>query len=418
MRWDATASSRRRAGRRAPVVVVTTVLTALAALAALAACSGASGGSGSQSSAPPGSTTPSAADDAAYTGPGPYVAGTTTLDLGGRKVEVWYPADPGAEAGKTKAVFEIRDLLPDQLKSLVPDALNPKYETDAYRDITASTKGPFPLVLFSHGFAGYPTEYQYLLTHLAQWGFVVAAPDFYERGLIAAFTGSAASGDDTTVLQQTIQLLTDQSNAAGTVLTHTVDATRIGAVGHSAGVGSTLGIAAANPNVKTFVAMSGGLFDSGGPNATTTAGGTGSTLPPTKVPTQPGMVMTGGKDNVAAFDTVQHLYDAMTPPKRLVVVKDAGHNSFDDLCVIGADQGGLLQIAQKVGIKPTDQIVRLFDDGCTDQYLAAQQVWPVARHFVTAQLRAELGVDPTPVGLGPGVVDHFAPVAVDYQHQP
>jgi predicted dienelactone hydrolase len=413
MGCDATPRPRRRTGARAVVVIVGTALAVL-----LAACSSSTTGSDGQSSAPPGSTTPSATDDAAYTGPGPFVAGTTTLDLGGRKVEVWYPADPGAEAGKPKAVFEIRDLLPDQLKGLVPDSLNPKYDTDAYRDITASTKGPFPLVLFSHGFAGYPTEYQYLLTHLAQWGFVVAAPDFFERGLVAAFTGSRATSDDTTVLQSTIQLMTIQSNTPGTVLTHTVDATRIGAVGHSAGVGSTLGIAAANPNVKTFVAMSGGLFDDGGPTTTGTIGTTGTTPPPLTVPTQPGMVMTGGKDNVAAFDTVQRLYDAMTPPKRFVVVKDAGHNSFDDLCVIGADQGGLLQIAEKVGIKPTDQIVRLFDDGCTDQYLAAQQVWPVARHFVTAQLRAHLGVDPVPVGLGSGVVDHLAPVAIDYQHEP
>ena len=38
----------------------------------------------------------SGSDTAAYRDAGPYVAGVTTLDLGDRQVEVWYPVDPGA----------------------------------------------------------------------------------------------------------------------------------------------------------------------------------------------------------------------------------------------------------------------------------------------------------------------------------
>jgi len=38
--------------------------------------------------------------------------------------------------------------------------------------------GRFPLVLVGHGFCGFRTNYEYLTTHLAGWGFVVAAPDF------------------------------------------------------------------------------------------------------------------------------------------------------------------------------------------------------------------------------------------------
>ena len=96
-----------------------------------------------------------AAAATAYVEKGPYSVGTTTLDLNGRKVEVWYPADD-VPAGAQQVIFEIRDLLPENLKTIVPDDLNPKYPTDAYRDIPASAEGPFPLVLFAHGFAALP----------------------------------------------------------------------------------------------------------------------------------------------------------------------------------------------------------------------------------------------------------------------
>jgi fermentation-respiration switch protein FrsA (DUF1100 family) len=130
------------------------------------------------------------------------------------------------------------------------------------------------------------------------------------------------------------------------------------------------------------------------------------------------MVVTGGKDEVAALDRVRGFYDALNPPKRLVVVDDAGHNAFNDLCVIGADQGGILEIARKVGIEPTEQIARLFLDGCAPEFLPAPEAWAAIRHFVTAQFRYELGVDPRPVGLGPTVVTAFEPTKVTYESNP
>src|SRR2546426_7524697 len=38
-------------------------------------------------------------------------------------------------------------------------------------------RGRFPLVLLAHGYCGFRTNYEYLATHLARWGFLVAAPD-------------------------------------------------------------------------------------------------------------------------------------------------------------------------------------------------------------------------------------------------
>lgn len=415
--------------RAARLAALLFVAMALVATACGSDSSGSSGNGPAGSAGPtpsgsigPGGTTPTGTEvaaDAAFAGPGPYIAGTTRLDMGGRAVEVWYPAEPSSAEGATKRIFEIRDLLPESLKAIVPDDLNPKYETNAYVEIPASDDGPFPLVLFAHGFGAYPTEYQTILTHLASWGFVVAGPDFNERGLIAAFT--AGGGATTTtldpaaaqeaaqaridseaaIMSQARELLATENAKAGGLLEGAVDTTNVGTAGHSAGVTSAVAAAASDPNVKTFVAMSGGR-----------APGASVALP---TPDVPGMVMTGGKDQIASFDNVKGFYDSLNPPKRLVVIDDAGHNSFDDLCVIGADQGGLLAIAEKVGIPTPDQLRRLFLDGCEDNVIPAREAWIPIGHFLVAQFRYELGVDDEPVGLEPGIDTAFLPTSITFQ---
>ncbi len=175
-------------------------------------------------------------DEPAYAEAGPYVAGTTTLTApDGRAVEVWYPADPGAEEGAEQDVFEITDLLPENLKAIVPPELNPSYPTDAHRDIDASADGPFPVLVFSHGFAAYPTMYQFLTTHLASWGIVVVAPDHRERGLLAALGGARTEVDDTEVLLTARDTALAASADEGALLGGTMDPSRQATAGHSAG---------------------------------------------------------------------------------------------------------------------------------------------------------------------------------------
>jgi len=123
----------------------------------------------------------------------------TTLSLGDREVEVWYPADRSAADGKQRDTYHLRDWLgpaaQQALDKVVADqdlpkgTADPARETEAYRDIPAGDAGPFPVVLFSHGVVSYRAASSFLTAHLASWGFVVAAPDFLERG-IAAELGS------------------------------------------------------------------------------------------------------------------------------------------------------------------------------------------------------------------------------------
>ena len=339
-------------------------------------------------------------DEPAYAEAGPYVAGTTTLTApDGRAVEVWYPADPGAEEGAEQDVFEITDLLPENLKAIVPPELNPSYPTDAHRDIDASADGPFPVLVFSHGFAAYPTMYQFLTTHLASWGIVVVAPDHRERGLLAALGGARTEVDDTEVLLTARDTALAASADEGALLGGTMDPSRQATAGHSAGTFAAVQGARQDPDIDTFIAMSGG----------------GRLDDATDLPTQPDMVVTGRNDQVAEFDGVAGLYEAMGAPKRFVVFDDAGHNSFNDICLLGADKGGLLEIAGQVGIEVPEDLGRLFLDGCEEGYPPATDVWPATRHLVTAHLRDVWGVDEEPVGLGPGIVEAFEPVAITYE---
>jgi dienelactone hydrolase len=382
---------------------------AVVLIVAAAAC-----GSSSSSSAKSPATTNAAASRPAYEGAGPYAAGVTSLKLStGADVEVWYPASPASVAAHAKDIFSISNLLPPSLKSLVPASIDPKYPTNAYRDVTASPAGPFPVVLFSHGFAAYPSMYANLATHLADWGFVVVAPDHTDRDLLAALaaglTSTTTSSLSPTAAQaqqaarvqsdaQTLLAARDVAEAASadpsSVLHGTIDPAEVATMGHSAGA-ATAAAAATDPTVKTFILMS----------------GTGVGTPPDK----PGMIMIGGNDHVASVSGATTYYDQMSKPKRFVVIQQAGHNSFDDICEIGKDEGGLLAIATKVHIQVPATLGRLFDDGCTSAYPDATTVWPVIWHFVVAQLRSVFGVDHQPVGLSTSVAAQFPPFTVHYR---
>ena len=149
-----------------PLLVVVGVSTA--------ACS-----SSSSSGAAHASPTTVAASPAPYAKAGPYAAGFTRLHLaGGRNVVVWYPAQPSASTGHARETIDIAGMLTPELQAKVPAADRVLYDANAYENApAATTPGNYPLVVFSHGFAGYPEQSVSLTTHLASWGFVVAAPD-------------------------------------------------------------------------------------------------------------------------------------------------------------------------------------------------------------------------------------------------
>ncbi len=333
---------------------------------------------------------------AVYAKHGPYAAGVRTLTIGDRKVEVWYPAAKSAVKGKKHDAYNIAKYLPQGLQDLLTSKnVEAPFTTDAYRGVRPSAKGPFPLVLFAHGFSGWREQSTFLTTHLATWGFVVASPDFLERGLGAQLgvpVASPRTEDD--VLNATV-------TATRKAFPKTVRKGKIAIVGHSAGGGSAIKYAD-QPNVLTYIPMSAAPFAFGDEPAP---------VPPEK----PSMYITGRQDGVAEFDRVRTAYKTVPAPKRFVVIDGSGHlNGMSDICEIGKGGGGIVAIAQQAGIPVPPNLERLGTDGCKAPALSSKQVWPVTRHFVTAQLRYEFKLNSKPIGLQPGVVKAFLPVKVTY----
>src|SRR4051812_10857928 len=282
-------------------------VVALAAVVALcAACS-----SSKSSAAPkfPASTT--APNPAPYAKAGAYAVGFTRLHLaGGRNVVVWYPAQAGASKGHKQETIDIAGMLTPELQAKVPAADRVLYRGNAYENApAASTPGKYPLVVFSHGYAGYPEQSVTLTSHLASWGFVVAAPDHVERsldGLLGTATNGVPQMTDLAVLQSTVGLVEGASRTAG-VLQGLVDPTRVVAAGHSAGASAAYQFASSDPRVKAWISYSVGPSIAFGGVAT-------------KAPRKPGMVMLGTTDGIIAPAKSVTVYKGMRSPKYLVKI--------------------------------------------------------------------------------------------------
>lgn len=364
-----------------------TVIVVLAVV--LGACSSGSGGSTEASS----STTAAATKRAApYAETGPHAVGFTQLTLAdGRRVVVWYPAEKGSKGAVQE--IDVASFLTPELQAQVPAEDRVRYPTSAHLDATPDRQqGGYPLVVFSHGFAGFPEQSSTLATHLASWGFVVAAPEHVERslgGLLGTSAQGIAKSADPDVLARTADALTEASEGAG-VLQGMVNPDAIVTGGHSAGAGAAYAFASADPRVKAFVAYSVGFGGPGGPAPAT--------------PQQPGMVMLGTADGIIPASASEDVYAGMNPPKYLVTIPEAGHLVFSDICLIGKEKGGIVGIAKALELPIPEQLLQLGSDGCTPDHPPVQQAFPAIDQLSVAFYRHALGLDPEPRGLDTAAV--------------
>jgi dienelactone hydrolase len=345
---------------------------------------------------------------AAYTEPGPYAAGVTTIDLADRKVEVWYPADPEAVGEAERDVYFIRSFIPPSFDALIPPAVNPPYVTAAYRDIPAATDGPFPLALFSHGAAGFRLTSTELTAHLATWGFVVISPDYLERGLTNALGSPPATPRaDVVIAGEAINAVRAASDAAG-LLEGTVADGPVFPFGHSAGGGTSLRLLQ-RPDVPVAIPIGSGI------SPLAIFNGTNPPLPPNKAV----MWIAGRNDGISPVDNARNGYAYTAGEKKLIELRGGGHNNaFTELCEIG--DGGVAALAIATGLPVPEALLNLGNDGCpVPPFRDSAELWPEVKHFITAEFRYRAGIDVPPVGLGNQVVgaDGIDDVLV-YRHAP
>lgn len=332
-----------------------------------------------------------------YADRGPFAVGVTTIDLGDRQAEVFYPVDPASVEGLATASYASFEVLPDAIQQILPPDLNIVVQLDAYRDVAASPEGPFPVLTFSHGAGGFRHAYSGFLIGIASHGIVVASLDHLEWGLLAQ-VGLLPEGidrDPGELVLATLARLGELSAAPGTPLAGAVDTSRVGTAGHSAGGRAAFALPD-RPEVKAMIGY---------------ATGSGAAGPGKAV-----LLLVGAEDGGA--DSLERSYDELPPPKRFVSVGRAGHNSFTDQCAIIHGGNNFLERLVEAGFPIPERLLDLAIDGCRAENLAPAEFWRVAQHFTVAQLRVAFGEDARPVGLDPGVADAFDGIQVLYRQEP
>ncbi|AKL72752.1 Alpha/beta hydrolase family [Actinobacteria bacterium IMCC26256] len=373
---------------------------AVTAASALALISSAALPAGAQRS------TKTAAPEPAYSKPGPYAVGVTTLSLPDRKIEVYYPAKTGSTKGKKRATYLQTDAIPaDILAGLpaVPPGTDLSVTIPAYRNVPVAAS-KFPIVLFSHGAGGWRGVYGYPLSGLASWGFVVASVDFTEYGLISQFLGTGGAADPnrrakiSATAVAAIDLVVAENTAKGSRFKGHLLPGKVGAVGHSAG-GGTMFSLLDNKRISSIVGWA-----AVGPQAPVTSH-------------TPTMLITGAEDIAITPASAEASYAALNAPKRFVEIGKLGHNAFSDACLAIRSGTDLIGIAKGLGIGIPDRLLELGRNGCGADSLGTKKGWQIIQQFTVAELRKDLGINKAPIGLTPAAAKAFPGVTITYKQQ-
>jgi predicted dienelactone hydrolase len=216
--------------------------------------------------------------------------------------EIWYPAEPGA----TPAATETRD---------APLAQNGR---------------PYPLVIYSHGFASNRLAVGYLARQLASDGYVVASPDF---PLTHAGTPGGPNfldvvhqpGDVSFIIDQLLAMSADPHSA----FSGAIDAQRIGLTGLSLGgmttYLTTFDVLFRDPRVRAAAPQAGPACSFGSKFYTSA-----------QVPL---LIVHGDIDAIVPYQQNSvFAFGEAHPPKYLVTISAGSHTGF-------VDDGGLFESA-------------------------------------------------------------------------
>ncbi len=178
---------------------------------------------------------------------GPWPVGSITTMLGGVVTEVWYPAEQGSQVGKDKVVYDMREHLPADDAKKIPDDHVPTHSCNCYGKLPLDEQaGPYPVLLFVHGTAGFRTTNVDNMSHWASRGFVVIAadhPNIQLKDLLGAASsgniggGMGAGGGQAPEARKMLEELALTSGDVAFLKDH-IDLTKVGVMGHSAGGGA------------------------------------------------------------------------------------------------------------------------------------------------------------------------------------
>lgn len=294
--------------------------------------------------------------------PGPFGVGVRTIVDESVTVEVWYPT----EQGSATESYDLRDFTPEIVRNLLAADADSVFTYAATRD--ASPAGDaLGLVLFSHGFTGMRLQSTAITTHLASHGFVVAAPDHPSRDLFNVL-GATASGDRDAPVDELLaaRALVLDDPELGSLVTEA-----FAAVGHSAGGGTVLSLAGrGEADLLGYISLAAGAGDAAMPNV-------------------PSLFIAGSLDAVVPPVASASAHAGAPAPSTLWLIDGAGHNAFDDFCLVGGGTG-IIGVAEASGLGPLldaqPQLRALGEDGCLHPALDVALTAPVINAAITAQV--------------------------------
>jgi len=294
--------------------------------------------------------------------PGPFGVGVRTIVDESVTVEVWYPT----EQGSATESYDLRDFTPEIIRNLLAADADSVFTYAATREAPVAGDA-LGLVLFSHGFAGMRLQSTTITTHLASHGFVVAAPDHPSRDLFNVL-GASATGDRDAPLAE---LLAARALVLDDPQLGPVAGENFAAIGHSAGGGTVLSLAGrGEPGLLGYISLAAGASDAAMPNV-------------------PSLFIAGSLDRIAAPEAAETAHSSAPPPSTLWVIDGAGHNAFDDFCLVGSGTG-IIGVAVASGLGPLldaqPQLRALGEDGCLPPALEVALTAPVINAAITAQV--------------------------------
>lgn len=304
---------------------------------------------------------------------GPWAVGARTFTIADRVAEIWYPAAPGSEVGKAPETYDIRLYLPADEQGKIPDEANPYQPCECYRDLPLDeAHGPYPGVVFIHGTAGFRTQSLTFMTHWASRGFIVVAVD--HTGItLADVLGGVINADQAGDARKVMTALQAAEGELAWLSGH-LDAGRFAASGHSAGGMAVSGLGD-HPGVQVLMPMAAGGVTAG-PSLQST------------------LVLGAMEDAIVAYGSQADGYTSSPARKRLVGLAAAGHLAFSDLCVLGAEQGGILQIGLDYGVDIPPFLIGLASDGCGEENLSPEAGFAITLASTSAVLEETLHCAP------------------------
>lgn len=158
-------------------------------------------------------------------------------------VHLWYPAlNPAGAVAEIAYEFTLKD---PEWRTNGPAIVN----GHALRDASVNdTEGPYPLVIFSHGFNTNAAWYSTLLEQYASQGFIVLAPEHVEQDWMESAPATIDRPLDITQVLDYAEELTGQ----GGELAGLIDMANVAVVGHSFGGYTVLAMAGAQMDMQSL----------------------------------------------------------------------------------------------------------------------------------------------------------------------